>query len=77
MKYLAFIILLIGAQALASEGGGHHGEEGIPKEVMYQAINLTLFLGILVYFLNWNAGYLQKDNCPLWPRGRRSNPTSL
>jgi F0F1-type ATP synthase membrane subunit b/b' len=54
MKSLFTFILLMGVQAFANEhGGGHaaaHGEEGIPQEVMYQAINLVLFLGIIVYY---------------------------
>lgn len=51
MKLIFSLILLIGAQALASEGGhgGGHGSE-IPKEVAYQALNLTIFIGLLVYF---------------------------
>jgi F0F1-type ATP synthase membrane subunit b/b' len=50
MKYIVVFLFMIGAQAFANEGGGHEAH-GVPKEVLYQAINLILFIGILVYFL--------------------------
>jgi F-type H+-transporting ATPase subunit b len=54
MKTLFTFIFLMGVQALANEhGGGHaaaHGEEGIPKVVIYQAINLIVFLAIAIYY---------------------------
>lgn len=45
---VAFISLLIQI-VFASSGGGHH-EVGIPTVVFYQAINVALFVGILVWF---------------------------
>jgi len=49
MKSIFLFVLLIGASAFAAEGAAQ-GEEAVPKEVMYQAINLVLFLGIIVYY---------------------------
>lgn len=50
MMFLLTTLLLIVAQAFAASGGhgGGHGE--IPKETAYQALNLTIFIGLLVYF---------------------------
>jgi F0F1-type ATP synthase membrane subunit b/b' len=43
-----FITLLV-QYAFASSGGGHH-QEGIPTVVWYQAVNVSLFFGILFWF---------------------------
>ncbi len=43
-----FFDLLI-QSVFASSGGGHH-EVGIPTVVFYQAINVAIFVGILVWF---------------------------
>jgi F0F1-type ATP synthase, subunit b len=48
MKVLATIALLM-MPALALAAGGH-GEEGIPKTVIYQAINVIILVGGLIYF---------------------------
>ena len=49
MKVLATIALLV-MPALALAAGGGHGEEGIPKAVIYQAINVIILVGGLIYF---------------------------
>ncbi len=49
MKSLIASLLLVGSSAYASGGGGHH-EDGIPMVVLYQAINFSIFVGILAYF---------------------------
>ena len=53
MKYfsLAFAILL---PQLAHAAGGHHGD-GVPTTVIYQAINLAILFGGIIYFTKDSA----------------------
>lgn len=46
---IALFISLLIQTVYASSTGGHH-EEGIPTVVFYQAINVSIFIGILVWF---------------------------
>lgn len=48
MKLILNLMVLL-APAVVLAAGGHHGE-GIPKAVMYQAINVVILVAGLIYF---------------------------
>lgn len=48
MKVLLNLFVLLVPAAVFAAGG--HGGEGVPKAVMYQAINVAILIGGLVYF---------------------------
>lgn len=47
---LLILSVLAPTTALAAGAGGGHGD-GIPLDVLFQAINFTLFTGLMAYFL--------------------------
>ncbi len=53
MKVLVFILIMMGAMAFANAAEGGHAEEahahGVPKVVLWQAINLALIFGYGYY----------------------------
>lgn len=49
MSLVIYLILQIAFASSAGHGGGHH-DEGIPTVVWYQAINVSLFFGLLFWF---------------------------
>ena len=53
MKIKTILILCLSASAaFAAEGGPEHGHEGIPwMTIFYQALNVSIMFGGLIYFL--------------------------
>lgn len=50
MKALLNIIILLAPAAVFAAGGHGHHEEGVPKVVIYQLINIIILIGGLIYF---------------------------
>ncbi len=49
MKYLINLLIILGPLAVLASGGERH-EEGVPKVVVYQVINVSILVFALIYF---------------------------
>lgn len=48
-QLITTLISILVFKSIWAAGGGHHGD-GVPAEVFYQLINVTIFVGIIVWF---------------------------
>ncbi len=65
MKFGIFATLFISVAAIAASGGHDAAEAGVPRVVLWQAVNISILLGVLVYFM--------KDKVRAYYTGKREN----